>query len=358
MPEINNTKEFITHILSRFFYDVHHYEGADNYDSKRFSHDGVDRSKIFNAMQHVEMLRILMAHQDSFFKAYQLLEDADSKNLFVDLIRFRLAGHSHVKLPTNTSTFRDIDKALDTIDVSTSTLELHSLYGPVQHCEFNFKGERLKIDSSPPGVLANFFHSQYYYERDGIRICPELGDYVVDAGAFLGDTSVRFRKVVGEQGFVYSFDPLDSHLRACQLNFEQNNIYSGFKLFNAGLADIVFTPAGNTSHGNVVDPGFRLAAKNDIFSTMTLDDLVARGEISRIDFIKMDVEGSELRALHGATETLRRFKPKLALSIYHYPTHFFELALFVHSLGLGYRFYLDHYTIHLEESVLYAISDQ
>ena len=68
----------------------------------------------------------------------------------------------------------------------------------------------------------------------------------------------------------------------------------------------------------------------------------------------MDIEGSELAALQGAEQTLRQFKPNLAISIYHKFADFFEIPSYLHGLGLGYRFYLDHYTIHAEETVLYA----
>ncbi len=58
----------------------------------------------------------------------------------------------------------------------------------------------------------------------------------------------------------------------------------------------------------------------------------------------MDIEGSEILALKGAERTIRRFKPKLAISIYHVFTHYFEAILFLHALNLGYRFHIEHYT--------------
>ena len=108
-----------------------------------------------------------------------------------------------------------------------------------------------------------------------------------------------------------------------------------------------------------VNPGFRLPyTKHDnAFPVRTIDSLVASKDVSRIDFLKMDIEGSELAALQGAEKTLRQFKPKLAISIYHKFSDFFEIPLFLQSLSLGYRFYVDHYTIHAEETVLYASTD-
>src|SRR5207249_12176342 len=92
----------------------------------------------------------------------------------------------------------------------------------------------------------------------------------------------------------------------------------------------------------------------DGLPTRTIDSLVADGVLPRIDFLKMDIEGSELDALRGAEVALRRWKPKLAISLYHRPEDFFEIPIWIDSLQCGYRLFLDHYSIHDEETVLYA----
>jgi hypothetical protein len=99
-------------------------------------------------------------------------------------------------------------------------------------------------------------------------------------------------------------------------------------------------------------PGWRVIGTVPLYR---IDDLVEAGGIERVDFIKLDVEGSELAALRGALASLRRFKPKLAISLYHKPNDLFEISQFVEDLGLGYKLYLEHYTIWDEETVLYAL---
>ena len=88
--------------------------------------------------------------------------------------------------------------------------------------------------------------------------------------------------------------------------------------------------------------------------TRSIDSLVSEGVIERIDFIKMDIEGSELAALMGGEFALRKWKPKLAISLYHRPEDLFAIPIWIESLQCGYRFFLDHYSIHHEETVLYA----
>jgi hypothetical protein len=68
----------------------------------------------------------------------------------------------------------------------------------------------------------------------------------------------------------------------------------------------------------------------------------------------MDIEGAEPFALRGAEQTLRKYKPNLAIAIYHSLSDFVKIPEYLSSLGLGYKFYLGHFTIHEEETILYA----
>lgn len=88
---------------------------------------------------------------------------------------------------------------------------------------------------------------------------------------------------------------------------------------------------------------------------VNIDSLVEDGTIERVDFIKMDIEGAELGALKGAARSIKRFMPKLAISIYHKPRDMVEIPLYIHDLGLGYRLFIDHYTIFDGETVVFAL---
>ena len=91
--------------------------------------------------------------------------------------------------------------------------------------------------------------------------------------------------------------------------------------------------------------------------TVTLDAAVAAAGLASVDFIKMDIEGAELRALKGAEATLRRFRPRLAVCLYHRPEDFHDIPAYLDSLNLGYRFYLNHHYVNEWETVLYATAE-
>lgn len=69
----------------------------------------------------------------------------------------------------------------------------------------------------------------------------------------------------------------------------------------------------------------------------TIDKLVAELKLERVDFIKMDIEGAEQKALAGAHQTLARYRPRLALSSYHLPSDPEEIPRVVHRAVVDYR---------------------
>jgi FkbM family methyltransferase len=198
-------------------------------------------------------------------------------------------------------------------------------------------------------VAASFLYSQYFFYRDGESIAPESGDEVIDGGGCFSDTALVFANAIGGKGRVHTFDPLKKHCEIMRGSFAMNPALAGrISIHEVGLANE--DNQGSPSHGrdSTIDPGARVVVGGDL-PTRSIDSLVNEGVITRIDYIKMDIEGSELPALVGAEQSLRRWRPRLAISLYHRPDDFF-----VHSLGAGYQFFVDHYSIHHEETVLYA----
>ena len=78
---------------------------------------------------------------------------------------------------------------------------------------------------------------------------------------------------------------------------------------------------------------------------------------SRVDFIKMDIEGAELNALRGAEKSIRRYHPSLAVCAYHRTDDLITLPQYINSLG-GYHLYLrKHGLTHEYDLVLYAVPE-
>ena len=75
-----------------------------------------------------------------------------------------------------------------------------------------------------------------------------------------------------------------------------------------------------------------------------------------VTFLKMDIEGAEMRALQGARETIQRYKPTLAISLYHRRDDIWEIPLWLHELVPEYKLYIRHHKTTPNDTVLYAVS--
>ncbi len=69
----------------------------------------------------------------------------------------------------------------------------------------------------------------------------------------------------------------------------------------------------------------------------TIDEMVAELKLPRVDFIKMDVEGAEARAIQGARGTITRFRPRLAIAMEHNEDDEINLPKVVHQVRADYR---------------------
>ncbi len=157
---------------------------------------------------------------------------------------------------------------------------------------------------------------------------------------------------MGPTGRIFSFEPM-SQRGIAQENLDRNRPLSDrveilpYALSEESDQTLMFTDGG---------VGAKAHAKGTIeVQSLSVDDFVTRNEVKKIDLIKMDIEGSERSALAGAERTIRDFRPKLAISLYHRPDDVFFLPAQVKAMLPDYDLYIDHYTVHNEEMVLYAI---
>ena len=75
----------------------------------------------------------------------------------------------------------------------------------------------------------------------------------------------------------------------------------------------------------------------------------------RVTYISMDIEGAERNAILGAAQTLKKWKPKMAVCVYHKREDLFDLLLLIKSFCPEYKFYMRHYAENQTETVLYAL---
>ena len=342
---------WVTDIVVRMFELIHRFE-PDNFDYHRYR--DISPAQFFYE-DHANYFLFFNRNAAGFFAARELLADNDSRALFDQLLLFRLLGHRHVRLPFNTPEALSFPSITDSWIVGESSDDDARARGLALFA-VPLDGEAIRMECWSGNVAADFLFRQYFFDRNEQRIAPAKGDYVLDAGGCFGDTALGFAHEVKSKGRVYTFDPLKRHCEIMRRNFAMNpQLATHIQLFEVGLSDEDNQGSHSRERDNVINPGARVAAGGDL-PTRTIDSLVNDGAIPRLDFIKMDIEGSELAALVGGERSIRRWKPKLAISLYHHPEEIFAIPLWIDSLECGYRFFLDHYSIHNEETVLYAVA--
>jgi FkbM family methyltransferase len=208
------------------------------------------------------------------------------------------------------------------------------------------------FDIEMPGYAGICSDDEYY--PAGVI---ELGEReaFVDGGAYDGDSLLRFlENSRGRFDAVYCFELDATNFRLLQQTVakldpdQQRKI----ELHNLGLYDEAKQISYET--GNTKGQNSRICdgASNSGQVVRLADVLNDR----KVTFIKMDLEGADLRALRGAEAIIRRHRPKLAICVYHKLQHLWEVPFYMVSLCPDYRLYLRHHSTLEYGTVCYAVA--
>ena len=188
----------------------------------------------------------------------------------------------------------------------------------------------------------NLLGRQYFIPE----FAPTENEVFIDAGCYNGITTLDFIDFCdGRYNKIFGFEPDPSNFaKTVERLQEQKNIV----LFNKG----VWSNEAELSFEAINSEGSHFTRDGQ---TMILVTSIDKSVNEPATFIKMDVEGSELEALRGARETIRKNRPKLAICIYHKPEDVLTIPLYIREIVPEYRFYIRHHFLSLLETVLYAI---
>lgn len=192
-------------------------------------------------------------------------------------------------------------------------------------------------DVWPLGKLRK--HNSYDWDL----LAVNAGDVFLDGGAYIGDTIGEISDFGGK---FLAFEP-DSHNLVKLLKSFSPTMLKCINVFPYALSDrdevLRFNAAGTMA--SAID------ANGDIeINAIALDKHRCFEDVT---VVKLDIEGSELRALQGMENLIRRNHPKLAVCIYHKNEDIVEIFDFL--VQFGYRFFMRQHAFSAEETVLYAI---
>ncbi|SPF48672.1 putative FkbM family methyltransferase [Syntrophobacter sp. SbD1] len=273
----------------------------------------------------------LLLFEHELFNIYNLLSDQKSRDIFTSRIALFVRGADYQSLRNFVSNFSDIENTRDSSsqDCKNSTSEAY----------LQFNNDLLLLGDN---------------------------EVLIDGGAYTGDSTLEFINACTRNNLKY---------REVICYEPDPGIFEELKKNTAQHENISLKPFGLWSHAssmefvdsNTLKPGStrilsayddnnslpRSASGRTEISTTSIDEDVPDKAVT---MIKMDIEGAEMNALHGAMQTIKRCRPKLVISAYHKRNDLFEIPLLIHQMVPDYKFYFRHFSNNLGETTLFAIA--
>jgi FkbM family methyltransferase len=183
-------------------------------------------------------------------------------------------------------------------------------------------------------------HESQYFDKE---IIPEIKNIsFVDGGGYVGDTLKEIIKNYPDFEKIYCIEPNALHINIAKRDFgDIDNI----EFINCGL--------GSEKISSDIKEEIQNNCAHDYQATNinSLDNLISE----KVDYIKLDIEGAEQSAILGAKESIKKYKPILAVCIYHKAEDWYKVPQLVLSIEKEYDIYLRHYMEGIYETVMYFI---
>jgi len=197
---------------------------------------------------------------------------------------------------------------------------------------------------------AQYYSNEYFSYGDN--------EVLVDCGAYNGDSIDKFKKAVAEHSGsikrIVAFEPDDKNY------MELAKSHKDVLAFKAGVwsddGEIAFNLAMDSSARFIVDGSYDKFEKGEDeqltqISVRAIDNC---SECEGVTFLKMDIEGSELPALNGAYNTIKKYKPRLAICIYHSDKEMITIPEWMHENFPEYKLFVRQHGFGMGETVLYG----
>lgn len=167
------------------------------------------------------------------------------------------------------------------------------------------------------------------------------GDVVIDGGANIGMFTVY--ALLRGASLVIAVEPNHGASQFLLRNVEENGFKDKVVFVDAALYDTVrgrgellhFYANKHSVSARIVKDG---ESHTHHVKAVTIDCLTDAYK-TEVNFIKLDVEGSEYKVLEGARKTIEKYKPNMSICLYHHPRFLDKFAItdFIDSFGLGYE---------------------
>jgi len=200
----------------------------------------------------------------------------------------------------------------------------------------NFK---ISFDYNFMKGFTNNFDNQYFDKK----IVPNIKNIVfLDGGGYVGDTTPNIIKNYPDFKKIYLIEPNELHINIAKRDF--GNI-KNIEFTNCGLGSKKSENKTQQIEQNNCNHNFQA------INIDTIDNILKE----KVDFIKLDIEGAEQDAIDGAKNSIKKYKPILAICIYHKAEDWYKIPQKVLEINKNYKIYIRHYMEGIYETVMYFI---
>lgn len=286
-------------------------------------------------------------------KVYDLLQDEYSKEMYIKVLMRCFFLDSRLRFPhefefvlTNYLCKYDYLIVDDTnIVVPNGELKKYDL----SKLNKNFK----IIYGNKLAFYYEFIKEQYNYRN---FIFPREGDVVIDGGGCYGETALSFIDKMNGNGNIFSFEITDKNLEIFRQNLDLNLHYkNNIKIIEYAISDKDGFAYIENYQASATSLEENYTENSKQIKTISIDKFVSDFNLNKVNFIKLDIEGFEQKAINGAINTISKFKPTLAICIYHKKKDLWEIPLLINKYFPKYKFYIEHYSLNTEETVLFGV---
>ena len=167
--------------------------------------------------------------------------------------------------------------------------------------------------------------------------------HIIEGGMYDGEDTYNLLKIFKESSEfkkIYSFEPYIDALRAGdffnKIDFNKCEVVQ--KILWDSCEKLVFNVDKNNPGNSSIERAEDVEVGDlEIHHSVTIDDFAQKNNIS-VDLIKLDIEGAEINALMGAEKSIIKYKPFMAISIYHRKQDMFEIPELLIKFDPNYRF--------------------
>lgn len=173
--------------------------------------------------------------------------------------------------------------------------------------------------------LTDYVHWRVFWdmEKEGKNSLFHMlkpGDCFMDIGANIGEICLKASRLVGASGKVFAFEPIAENMAYLRRNVSQNpDLTEQLQLFEFALGaenrefiSFIHPRKDNFGMIRIREQASKAFAQAPL---QTLDAVLVSQNLTRLDGIKLDVEGYELKVLQGAEQTILRHRPWLFIEV-------------------------------------------